>query len=115
MRRRRQLKTGPRKGPLPAAARGMRKHKERGDEEPPEVQNRLAPVAANVTNHKRRERAVKDGRCRGRERGTAGPRACEHGRARARCTSWRQRRPGKRTRCAYGRFGGTCHCRCTWS
>jgi hypothetical protein len=50
----------------------MREHKERGDEGPPEVQNRFEPMAAYVANRKRRECAVQDGRCRGRERGTAG-------------------------------------------
>ena len=83
MRRPRQTKPGSRVGPLPAC--GMREHKVRGDEGPPVVHNRFepGPMAANATNRKRRERVVKDGRCRGRERGPAGPRACEHG-ARAR-------------------------------
>jgi hypothetical protein len=61
----------------------MREHTERSDEGPPDVQNRCKLVVANMIKHKSRERAVKDGRCRGRERGPAGPRACEHG-ARAR-------------------------------
>jgi hypothetical protein len=81
----------------------MREHKERGDEGPAEVQNRFEPVAANVTNRKRRERAVKDGRCRGRERGTAGL-ANVTRRTRARHASWRRRRPDKRTRRTCGRF-----------
>jgi hypothetical protein len=85
MRRRRQPKTGPCKEPLPAAALGMREHKERDDEGPPEVQNRFATVATNAFNRKRRERAVKDGLCRGRERGTAGMANTAHAHARATC------------------------------
>jgi hypothetical protein len=63
----------------------MREHKERGDKGPAEVQNRFEPVAANVTNRKWCERAVKDGRCRGRERGTAGLANTAHAHARATC------------------------------
>ena len=43
--------------------RRQRKHKVCGDEGPPKVQNRFEPMVADVTNRKRRERAVKDRRC----------------------------------------------------